>query len=70
MSIDPEKVYYYNDSDYGGTEDYSAINMQIVAAEYVDGYVYMATMDGDLYVAPHGEWENYELICNYFQYTD
>ncbi len=19
---------------------------------------------------PHGEWENYELICNYFQYTD
>ena len=27
-------------------------------------------MDGDLYVAPHGEWENYELICNYFQYTD
>ena len=70
MSIDPEKVYYYNESDYGGTEDYSAINMQIVAAEYVDGYVYMATMDGDLYVAPHGEWESYELISHYFQYTD
>ena len=69
MTIDPETVYYYNESDYGGTEDYSAINMQIVAAEYVDGYVYMATMDGDLYVAPHGEWESYELISHYFQYT-
>ncbi len=44
--------------------------MQIVAAEYVDGYVYMATMGGDLYVAPHGEWESYELISHYFQYTD
>lgn len=30
----------------------------------------MATMDGDLYVAPHGEWESYELINHYFQYTD
>ena len=70
MSIDPEKVYYYNETDFGGTEDYSTIDLQIVAGEYVDGYVYMATMDGDLLVAPHGEWENYEHICNYFQYTD
>lgn len=70
MSVDPEKVYYYNESDFGGTEDYSAMDLQIVAGEYVDGYVYMATMDGDLLVAPHGEWEDYEKICNYFQYTD
>lgn len=70
LSIDPEKVYYYNESDFGGTEDQSAVDLQVCAGEYVDGYVFTATMDGELYVAPHGEWESVQEICNYFQYTD
>ncbi|MBE6944701.1 MAG: hypothetical protein E7459_01260, partial [Ruminococcaceae bacterium] len=31
-------------------------NLNIMAAEYVDGYAYMVSSDGYLYVAPHGNW--------------
>ena len=34
----------------------------VSAAEYVKGYVYMAAEDGNLYVAPQGDWANLKLV--------
>ena len=60
LEIDPETLYYRNSSDYGGTKTVSNMDLEILAAEYVDGYVYMAADDGYLYVAKQGLWDEYE----------
>ncbi len=51
MSIDPEKVYYYNERT---TEEQriTAPSICRCGRRICSGYVYMATMDGDLYIAP------------------
>ena len=60
LEIDPEVLYYRNSSNHEGTKDVSRIDLEITAAEYVDGYVYMAADDGYLYVAEQGLWDEYE----------
>ncbi len=60
MEIDPEVLYYRNSTDNEGIKTASFIDLEITAAEYVDGYVYMAADDGYLYVAQQGLWDEYE----------
>lgn len=38
------------------TVNLDAMDVLVTAAEYVDGYVYMAADDGWLYAAKQGEW--------------
>ncbi|MDY4219826.1 MAG: S8 family serine peptidase [Candidatus Faecousia sp.] len=59
MEIEPEKVCYQSETEYDGTTNLAAMDITVTAAEYVDGYVYMAADDGFLYAAPQGEWDDY-----------
>ena len=66
LEIDPDSIYYYSD-DLGevfmsGTSDYATMPWQVVAAEYVGGHVFMATIDGKLYAAEQGDWETCYLV--------
>ena len=60
LEIEPEVLYYRNSSNHEGTKTAGTIDLEITAAEYVDGYVYMAADDGYLYVARQGLWDEYE----------
>ena len=70
MSIDPATLYYYNSTNYEGTENLDTMGVNVVAAEYVDGYIYMATDTGALYVAEQGTWADYEYAGDYAAATD
>jgi len=85
MSIDPDTVWYNNtlsDSNgYGGTTNMMLSDINVAAAEYVGGYVYMAGVDGYFYVAQQGDWNNFIRAGRYtgktanirdmaFDYTD
>lgn len=59
MEIDPETVCYQSETEYDGTTNLDAMDIRITAAEYVDGYVYMAADDGFLYAALQGQWASY-----------
>ena len=66
LEIDPDKLYYYTD-DLGevfknGTSDFATMPWTVVAAEYVGGFVFMATADGKLYAAEQGDWETCYLV--------
>ncbi len=52
MEIDPETVWYGDTSAYGGTANLDQTDLIVTAAEYANGYVFMAAQDGYLYVAP------------------
>ena len=64
--IDPAKVYYYTDElgdiFMDGTTDLATMPFEVVAAEYAGGHVFMATADGKLYAAEHGDWETCYLV--------
>ena len=66
LEIDPSSIYYYTDDlgevFMGGTSDFATMPWQVVAAEYVGGYVFMATADGKLYAAEQGDWETCYLV--------
>ncbi len=66
MEIEPEKIYYYTDElgdvFMSGTCDVATMPWQVVAAEYVGGYVFMATAEGKLYAAEQGDWETCYLV--------
>ena len=68
MEIDIDGLYYDGgdasleiDPVMGGTLDMASMDMEVVAAEYVGGYVYMVTREGEMRVALQGEWE-YSLL--------
>ena len=69
MEFDPEKVWYQNASNNGGMDTVAQMDLNVVAADYVDGYVYMAADDGYLYVARQGEWEAYQKVGYYGDVT-
>ena len=60
IEIEPEILYYRNSSNHEGIKNVAMMDLEITAAEYVDGYVYMAADDGYLYVAKQGLWDEYE----------
>ena len=78
MEIDPETVCYQSETEYDGTTNLDAMDIRITAAEYVDGYVYMAADDGFLYAAPQGQWASYvevgqtgtDILDMAFNYAD
>ena len=65
LEIDPTNVTYTNESNYTGTDKVSTSDIEVLAAEYYNGYVYMAADDGFFYVAPQGEW-NAESKIGYY----
>ena len=72
VEVDPENVFFYyksGDYAYGGLTDVATTPLNVCAAEYVDGYVYMAADDGYLYVAPQDELDNYEKVGNFGDLT-
>ncbi len=56
MRITPEKLCYSSETSLDGSENLDSMEQTVTAAEYVEGYVYMAAQDGKLYAAPQGEW--------------
>ena len=66
LEIDPDNIYYYTDDlgevFKGGTTDFATMPWQVVAAEYVGGHIFMATIDGKLYAAEQGDWETCYLV--------
>ena len=69
MEIDPE-VLFYQQPYYDGTTNVSYTDLQVTAAEYVDGYVYIAADDGNIYISKQGEWRQHEKVCSYAKVTD
>ncbi|MFR3468936.1 MAG: S8 family serine peptidase [Oscillospiraceae bacterium] len=62
MELDPETVCYQSETEYDGTTNLDPMDITVTAAEYVDGYVYMAADDGFLYAAPQGQWSDYTEV--------
>ncbi|MFR8872270.1 MAG: hypothetical protein ACLVHV_01670 [Oscillospiraceae bacterium] len=62
MELDPETVCYQSETEYDGTTNLDSMDITVTAAEYVDGYVYMAADDGFLYAAPQGQWSDYTEV--------
>ena len=58
MRITPEKLCYSSEKSLDGSENLDSMAQSVTAAEYAEGYVYMAAQDGKLYAAPQGEWGN------------
>ena len=56
MRLTPDKLCYSSETSLDGSENLDSMEQSITAAEYVEGYVYMAAQDGKLYAAPQGEW--------------
>ncbi len=69
MHIIPEELWYYDNKAYSGTENVQSMTYNITAAEYVDGYVFMAGSDGFIYVAPHEMWMDGTRSIYYKDYT-
>ena len=69
MEIDPETVWYGDTSAYGGTANLDQTDLIVTAAEYANGYVFMAAQDGYLYVAPHDAWSETKHVSYYADTT-
>ena len=69
MEIDPDTVWYYNTSNYGGATTVATTDIFVTAAEYVDGYVYMAARDGYIYAAPQDDLSDYATVGKFSDTT-
>ena len=69
MEIDPETVWYGDASAFGGTANLDQTDLIVTAAEYANGYVFMAAQDGYLYVAPHDAWSETKHVSYYANTT-
>ena len=70
LQITPEELYYASASDFGGVGVYSNTNFKVDAAEYVDGYVFMAANDGWFYAAPLDALDEAEAVGKYSDTTE
>ena len=61
IEVFPETLYYYS-GQYDGTKTVAPFDVRVIAADYVGGYVYMYATNGYLYVAPQGDWTNYQSL--------
>ncbi len=64
VQFDPDSVYYYTISEFGGMESLDAMPCEVLAAEYVNGYVYIVGADGWIYLAEQGEWADCQRVGN------
>ena len=60
--LDPETLYYANTANMDGMKTQQFTDLDVLAAEYLDGNVFMIADDGVLYVAEHGDWDNYTKV--------
>ncbi|MBE6945880.1 MAG: hypothetical protein E7459_07320, partial [Ruminococcaceae bacterium] len=63
--VDPDTVYYTSATSHGGMTNVAGMELKLLAAEYVGGYVFAAADDGKFYVTKHGQWDSYEEIATY-----
>ena len=69
--IDPATLSYNHETgDYDGISVFSPLGVSVRAAEYVDGYVYMAGSDGYFYAADIDELEDAQRVGKYSAVTD
>ena len=68
-AIDVDELSYnYSSSNYGpytGISVFGTVPAEVRAAEYVDGYIFMAAVDGWLYAAPINELDTAARITQY-----
>ncbi len=65
IEIDKDTLWYWGESECGGTVDVATTDLTVLAAEYVNGYVFMAADDGYFYVTEQGDWSNVEKVGYY-----
>lgn len=65
MELDVENLWLVNEDNYSGTELMDYMSIDVTAAEYVGGYVYMAAADGRLYVSRHSDWAGITEVCDF-----
>ena len=70
VQIHADELYYTSNTDFNGLEALETTTLNILAAEYVDGSVFVAADDGNLYVTGQGDWMNYEKVGSYASVTD
>ena len=70
VQIHSDQLYFTSTTDFIGLEALETTTLNILAAEYVDGSVFVAADDGNLYVTGQGDWVNYEKVGSYASVTD
>ena len=71
IELEPDTLYYNTSSgEYAGMSVYSGSGVAVRAAEYVEGYVFIATADGALYAAPISELDDAQKVGNYSDATE
>ncbi len=70
VQIRSDELYFASTTDFNGLEALETTALNILAAEYVDGSVFVAADDGNLYVTGQGDWVNYEKVGSYASVTD
>ncbi|MBQ7144091.1 MAG: S8 family serine peptidase [Oscillospiraceae bacterium] len=71
IELDPAALYYNTDTGaYDGMSVYSNSGVAVRAAEYVEGYVFIATADGGLYAAAISELDDPQKVGSYSDTVD
>lgn len=70
VQIHSDQLYFTSTTDFNGLEALETTTLNILAAEYVNGSVFVAADDGNLYVTGQGDWVNYEKVGSYASVTD
>ncbi len=68
LTLNPDKLYYISttsDIHEEGMENLMPVELDVSAAEYVDGYVYMADRSGKFYVGIHDAWEQLSYLADF-----
>lgn len=64
IEADPDELFYSSATDHGGMSDFAATDVEVYAAEYIDGYVFFTT-DTGIYVAQQDDLGNYQKVGNF-----
>ncbi len=62
FNMEPDKVWYWDGLNHGGTTFVSGSTVTPLAGDYVGGYVFVAGNDGYYYTSRHGEWGGWEKV--------
>ena len=66
----PELFYNSDIGEYAGLNTFVDTQFAVQAAEYVDGYVFMATPEGKLYAAELNALDDASLVADFSETTD
>lgn len=68
VTINPDELFFTNESNCGGMEDYATSDVDVYAAEYVDGYVFYAD-ETTLYAAELEDLSVAQKVGSFTEYT-